>query len=189
MQADAFAEAFQRPVAHGVHVPSSSVAPRKIPVPRLNFEEALKKPWPGVHEALVIDRQLPPVGCLYRPAGHDSMPSQQRPFLTKVLLGEEHGAEVLAEMESVLQPREVQAYAFTSYTGTLDAFGTLNDVMVFEPSPPTTTVLLRRRSLPYHCQAAGGDGGFSPVPGILPFLEPSVDVHIHACPTPQGSMK
>ena len=51
---------------------------------------------------MVIGRQSPPVGFLYRPAGHDSMPSQQISFLIKVLLGEEQGAEVSAEMEAVL---------------------------------------------------------------------------------------
>ena len=60
---------------------------------------------------MVIDRQTPPVGFLYRPAGHDSMPSQQISFLIKVLLGEEQGAEVSAEMEAVLQPRALHANA------------------------------------------------------------------------------
>ena len=65
---------------------------------------------------LVIDRQTPPVGFLYRPAGHDSMPSQQISFLIKVLSGEEQGAEVSAEMEVVLQPNELHAIARTVVT-------------------------------------------------------------------------
>jgi hypothetical protein len=68
-----------------------------------------------MHEALVIGRQSPPVGCLYRPAGHDSIPSQQISFLTKVPLGEEQGAEVSAEMEAVLQPTELHARTVAEY--------------------------------------------------------------------------
>jgi hypothetical protein len=73
------------------------------------------------------------------------MPSQQISFLIKVL-GEEQGAEVSAEMEVVLQPRELQAKAVTALGRTWAPFAS-NNTVVSSPSSVFVLTMLGHKFL------------------------------------------
>jgi hypothetical protein len=105
---DALFQGLAYPVWHGVHFPSFSVEPKNNGGPE--FDEALLKPRPGAHEALVMGAQSPAVEIRYAPASHWLI--QQRPSLTKKS-GEEQGTDVVAGVESRPHPKELQANTAT----------------------------------------------------------------------------